>query len=167
MANKELSMAKCLCTGDTLGQHYWGGFKEGVGAAFQKCRHCQCQFQRMQTDFVEEAYCLRTMEKYGSQCNEIEQAPTQITKKDLQTTYGINFRSPLCQLSTFDVTKQLPQDIMHILLEGTVQNEVQLVLQHYIQAGVTTLPQVNGAISSHPYGYSETRSPERISIFWR
>lgn len=28
-----------MCTGHTLGQHYWGGFKEGVGAAFKKCRH--------------------------------------------------------------------------------------------------------------------------------
>ena len=26
-----------MCTGDTLGQHLWGGFKEGVGFAFQKC----------------------------------------------------------------------------------------------------------------------------------
>ena len=38
----------CMCTGDTLGQHYWGGYKEGVGAAFSKCRHCQCVFEQMQ-----------------------------------------------------------------------------------------------------------------------
>ena len=47
-----------MCTGDTLGQHYCGGYKEGVGAAFQKCRNCQCTFEQMQTDFLEEAMTL-------------------------------------------------------------------------------------------------------------
>jgi hypothetical protein len=51
--------------------------------------------------------------------------------------------------------KQLPQDIMHTLLEGTVQYEIRLVLLHYIQLGTTTLSQINGAITSHRYGYSE------------
>ena len=40
-----------MCNGDTLGQHYWGGYKEGVGAAFSKCRHCQCAFEQMQQEF--------------------------------------------------------------------------------------------------------------------
>ena len=144
-----------MCTGDTLGQHYWGGFKEGVGAAFQKCRHCQCAFNEMQFNFLEEDFILRTKETYTAQCDAIEQAPTATVQKDLQTTYGITRRSVLCQLPTFDVTKQLPQDIMHTVLEGVVQYEVRLVLQHYIQSGVTTLSQINGAINSHEYGYSE------------
>ena len=41
------------------------------------------------------------------------------------------------------------------VLEGAVQYEVRLVLQHYIQSGVTTLSQINGAITSVEYGYSE------------
>ena len=44
---------------------------------------------------------------------------------------------------------------MHSVLEGVVQYEVRLVLQHYIQFGVTTLSQINGAITSIKYGYSE------------
>ena len=36
-----------MCNGDTLGQHYWGRFKEGVGAAFKKFRHCQCAFNQI------------------------------------------------------------------------------------------------------------------------
>lgn len=55
----------------------------------------------------------------------------------------------------FDVTKQLPQDIMHTILEGTVQYEIRLVLLHYIQSGAVTLSQINGAITSFDYGYSE------------
>ena len=144
-----------MCTGDTLSQHYWGGFKEGVGAAFQKCRHCQCAFSEMQSEFLEESFILRTKETYTAQCDAIEQAPTVNVQKDLQTAYGITKRSVLCQLPTFDVTKQLPQDIMHTLLEGVVQYEVRLVILHYIQSGVTTLCQINGAITSIEYGYSE------------
>ncbi|XP_028417997.1 uncharacterized protein LOC114542721 [Dendronephthya gigantea] len=144
-----------LCAGDTLGQHYLGGFKEGVGVAFQKCRHCQCSFEQMQTDFLEEEFNLRTKENYSEQFDAIEQAPTPIVQKDLRTTYGLTQRSSLCQLPTFDVTQQLPQDIMHTLLEGVVQYEVRLVLLHYLQSGQTSLSEINGAILSHEYGYSE------------
>ena len=39
------------CTGDTLGKNLWGGFKEGVGVAFQKCRNSFCNFDNMEEDF--------------------------------------------------------------------------------------------------------------------
>ena len=69
-----------MCTGVTLGQHYWGGCKEGVGAAFQKCRNCQCTFEQMQTNFREEAFNPRTKETYNFQCDAIKQAPTPFRK---------------------------------------------------------------------------------------
>ena len=111
-----------ICAGDTLGQHYWGGYKEGVGVAFQKCRHCQCTFEQMQRDFLEEAFVLRTMETYSAQFDAIEQAPTLNVQNDLKTTYGLTTRSSLCQLPTFDVTQQLPQDIMQNLLNSIFHN---------------------------------------------
>lgn len=157
-----------ICAGDTLGQHYWGGYKEGVGVAFQKCRHCQCAFEQMQRDFLEEAFVLRTMETYSAQFDAIEQAPTLNVQNDLKTTYGLTTRSSLCQLPTFDVTQQLPQDIMHTLLEGVVQYEVRLVLLHYIQSSQTSLSEINGAILSHEYGYSEISDkpiPLRDTVF--
>ena len=49
-----------VCTGDTLGQHLWAGFKEGVGVSFQKCRHCYIDFDTMQTMFEEDERTLRT-----------------------------------------------------------------------------------------------------------
>lgn len=81
----------------------------------------------MQKEFLEEAFTLRTMESYDRECDDIEEAPTDAVRNDLCTTYGINKRSPLCDLPDFDVTKQLPQDIMHTLLEGTVQYELRFV----------------------------------------
>lgn len=37
--------------GDTLAQHELAGFKEGVGFAYSKCRHCECTFEEMQRVF--------------------------------------------------------------------------------------------------------------------
>ena len=169
--NKEVEMfgKVLICTGDTLGQHLWGGFKEGVGVAFQKCRSCYCDFEKMQTNFDENLYTLRTKVQYEKDCSRIEEAPNDNVKKDLLITYGINCRSALCELPNFDVTKQLPQDIMHTLLEGTVQYEVRLVLLHFIQNGYFTLKELNGAITSHNYGYSETSDrpgPLRETVFY-
>lgn len=104
------------CTGDTEGQHEWGGYKVGVGFAFQKCRHYQCHYEAMQQSFYEEDFVPRTKESYDRQCREIEEASTEELQCDLQTTYGITQRSPLCDLGCSEVTKQLLQDIMHTLL---------------------------------------------------
>lgn len=84
-------------------------------------------FAKMQLEFVEEAFTLRTQASYDRDCADIEEAPTNAVHDDLCTTYGINKRSCLCNLPDFDVTKQLPQDIMHTLLEGTVQYELRFV----------------------------------------
>ena len=156
------------CTGDTEGQHEWGGFKVGVGLAFQKCRHCQCRYKAMQQYFYEDDFILRTKASYDRQCNDIDEAPSDQVKNDLQTTYGINTRSPLYNLDNFDVTKQLPQDIMHTMLEGVVQYELRHILGYFIRNGHFTLIQLNTAIESHNYGYTEVADkpgPLRESVF--
>ena len=156
------------CTGDTEGQHEWGGYKVGVGFAFQKCRHCQCTYEAMQQSFYEDDFVPRTKDTYDKHCKELEEAPTEQHKHDLGVTYGINHRSPICNLDNFDITKQLPQDIMHTLLEGVVQYELQYILAHYIHNGQFTLVDLNAAISSQNYGYSEISdkpSPLRESVF--
>ena len=157
-----------MCAGDTLGQHYWAGFKEGVGVSFHKCRTCYCTFDNMQTDFVEEAFTLRTQASYNQECTDIEQAPTEAVRNNLRTTYGINRRSALTELPGFNVTKQLPQDTMHTLLEGTVQYEVRMVLLHFIENGDITLTKLNSAILNHNYRYLETSAkpgPLRETVF--
>lgn len=51
---------------------------------------------------------------------------------EFSTTYGINCRSPLNDISNFHVVNQLPQDIMHILLEGVVPYQMSLMLSRFI-----------------------------------
>ena len=50
--NEQIVFGKVvMCQRDTLGQHLWGGFKEGVGGAYQKWRHCFCDFDTLQSFF--------------------------------------------------------------------------------------------------------------------
>jgi hypothetical protein len=146
------------CIGDTEGQHQWGGFKVGVGFAHQKCRNCLCRFEDMQEKFTATQFTLRNLAQYEQHCQDIEDAPTEAMKKDLQTTYGIVDRSILSELSHSDITAQLPQDIMHVLLEGTVQYEVRFILQHFFDSGVITLKQLNTAVEQFSLGYHDEKN---------
>jgi len=135
-----------LCVGDTLGQHLWGGFKEGVGGSFQKCRTCYCLFEPMQEHFCESSFVLRTKEQHGIECTQIENVTSKSAQKDLKRIYGLNQRSPLCELPDFDVTCQLPQDVMHTMLEGVVQYELRLVILNYLNNNIFTLANLNDVI---------------------
>ena len=98
----------------------------------------------------------------------IANAPSEQVKANLRTTYGMNIQSPFCVLTTFDVTKQLPQVLL------TLYSKVMINMKHgwslllYIRNGTLTLDRINDAILSHPYGSSETSSkpgPIRESVF--
>ncbi len=46
--------------------------------------------------------------------------------------YGINRKSLLTEVPHFDICKQMPPDLMHILLEGVIQHTLKYLLRHYI-----------------------------------
>ena len=83
-----------LCNYD-ITEHFWQttlkdcGFKEGVGFAYSKCRHCECSFEDMQINFDEENFEERTIERHVRQCRDIEKASTEYLKNSLKTKYGI------------------------------------------------------------------------------
>ena len=47
-------------------------------------------------------------------------------------TYGVNCRSPLLDLTGFDVTKCLPYDIMHTIFEGVATHHLHALLPYLI-----------------------------------
>lgn len=54
---------------------------------------------------------------------------------------------------------QLPQDVMHILLEGVVKQELQLLLREFIfNKKLFTLSILNARLESFSYGYTELAS---------
>ena len=52
------------------------------------------------------------------------------------------------------MTRQLPQDLMHALLEGIFPLHLQQLLQYILQVSCSmTLQQVNSRIAALPYAY--------------
>lgn len=80
-------------------------------------------------------------------------------------TYGINNASILQQLDNFDVTKCLPFDIMHTVFEGVAVYHLNLLLHYLIDTRKwLSLTELNHAILSHHYGYTECDTkPNKIN----
>ena len=81
----------------------------------------------MQSLFREDLFVSRTKLNYEANCLEIEYAETETEISELQKNYVINKRSYLVNLRDFDITTQLPQDIMHTLLEGQFNMNYELL----------------------------------------
>ena len=74
-------------------------------------------------------------------------------------TYGINYESALNQLSHFHVANsQLPQDIMHVLLEGVVKLELSLLLNYLVSSRYITENLLNDRIENLNYTIDEKRN---------
>ena len=142
---------------DTPASQALGGYKESVGGARRKCRHCMTDWESMQQYFTEEEFMLRDSDWHEQQLHDIENAGSLFLEKYFSKQYGINRRSLLCNLPDFDVTKQLPQDIMHIFLEGILSYELKFLLKHYFDAGLFTLEQLNTKLKNFNYGYSNVK----------
>ena len=75
-------------------------------------------------------------------------------------TYGICYRSSLNDLIYFHVANnQLPQDVMHVLLEGVIPYTIKYTLQNFITSKkYFTLPFLNDQIACFHYSRSESRN---------
>lgn len=102
----------------------------------------KCTFDDMQTHFEENKFIRRTLEKHIRQCQEIDKARTDMLKASLRTD-GIKRRSIVVDFPSFDLIRQTPQDIMHVVLEGVAPVEVKLVLKQLILSGQIELDVFN------------------------
>lgn len=75
-------------------------------------------------------------------------------------TYGVNYHSVLNDLTYFHVAdNQLPQDVMHVLLEGVVPYTIKCMLQSMIcSKHYFTLNLLNERISCFEYSRTESRN---------
>ena len=83
--------------------------------------------------------------------------------------YGVTGTSTLNQLSNFHVVNQLPQDIMHVLLEGVIPFEMTLMLKYFVvDQEYFSIAQLNERIASFSFTQQEARdkpSPIKAQIF--
>ena len=109
--------------------------------------------------FLESKFIQRSPELYDYHCSLLSGPLADFDS----VTYGVNYRRPLNDLAYFHVANhQLPQDIMHILLEGAVPYTLRLVLHHFIsEESYFNLNLLNERITYFKYSYAESRDKPR------
>ena len=160
-----LLLAPC----DTLAAQWLGGFKEGVSFALKGCRTCNASKKQMRETLLEGNFILRDEEEHRQRCHTLEGLSKQ-SRTYWSKMWGINSRSALLDLTDFPICKGLVQDPMHLLQEGLLRYELQLLLYHCIYVeGFFTLETLNALITSFKYSYTDIKnrpSPiEKAHIF--
>ena len=99
---------------------------------------------------------LRTPTSYDYQCSLLN---GPLGSAEL-VTYGINYCSPLNEIDGFHAASgEMPQDIMHVLFEGVLHLELQLMLKHFIyNEHYFSLDTLNARIENFAYGRTESRN---------
>ena len=105
------------------------------------------------------------------------QASTQVTHQEhcrmlqstcadhIATTYGLTRDSILNRSRYFHVTKGLPPDCRHDLLEGTMKYEIKELLKSLTDRRSITLKQINYRIALFPYSSSDAANkPSPITL---
>lgn len=162
---------------DTLASHSMGGFKIGVGFSLRKCRMCLATRDQLSTkvfghtvcgwsslcinslqfDFLQfkaRDFTKRTPETYDYHCALLD---GPLSYED-SITYGVNAPSPLNDIDNFHVINQLPQDIMHILMEGVIPYElVQMLTYFVVNKKYFTIDQLNDRIMCFAYSNQEAK----------
>lgn len=134
---------------DTLAAHQIGGFKEGVGFATQKCRNCMCNFQDMNTKFSEEMFVLRDIDTH------IKEHCSGLTTS---VESGVNRHAAIVDIPYYNIFDSMPQDVMHVLLEGCLPYTLRLVMENFMQRRLFGLEFVNESIRHFDYSYIDVKS---------
>ena len=126
------------------------------------CRQCEASQNDVQNVFHEDECILRTKARLESQYERMESFPT--LAQHYSVNYGLGRKSILSKFPGFQVTEQLPQDLMHILLEGVIPDVVKCLLEYYISKDLITVDQINSRLMEFEYGYSQVKDkPEPIN----
>lgn len=107
---------------------------------------------------MEEDFLLRSIELHDYHLNNIEQ--NEDLHQHFSKEYGINKRSILLDAPYFDVTEQLPQDLMHVILEGSLSRTLYFVVRYFLNNNICSLNEINTFILNFPYGHSELRDKQ-------
>ena len=78
--------------------------------------------------------------------------------KEFSTMYGVTSESPLNELDHFHVVDQLPQDIMHVLLEGVIPYELTLILVYFVTGRrYFSIIQLSDCITKFSFAHQEAK----------
>lgn len=80
--------------------------------------------------------------------------------------YGVTNRSILLDALYCDVTEQIPQDVMHVILDGSLSRTLYFVIHYFLDNNIFTLEGLNAFILDFNYGYSEMKDKPVDQFGW-
>jgi hypothetical protein len=149
--------------GDTLASNFVGGFKEGVAFAHKPCRSCLGTKDSIKASFDERDFVLRDRFSHAQHCAAVDDEElTKDEKLFWSREYGVMGRSVLTDIETFDVTKCMVQDLMHVGIEGLLELEIRHFLIYLTKSRCITLKKLNDKLSMFDYGHLKKDKPSLI-----
>ena len=135
---------------DNLAAHALGGYYCNFSTVQRFCRFCNCLKSQLDEGIVSsQNFVARSKEAYDAQVTAVE------LDSNVSSLYGIKSRSCLNCLSFFHCVNGLPPDLAHDLFEGFAVDVVSNVVVYCIRQSFFTLTQLNDAIISFKYSFSD------------
>ena len=83
---------------------------------------------------------MRTKQDHVKHCEYITRPGTSNSERlHFSKVYSVNRASILMELADFDITRQLPRDLMHVLLEGVFPYHMKQLLRYVIDSNLLIL----------------------------
>ncbi|KAL3249610.1 hypothetical protein MRX96_055828 [Rhipicephalus microplus] len=117
-------------SGDNLSMNRLGGFTCSFSRG-RPCRFCTSPNSAFNTAFHESDVKVRNLPLHQNHV-----ASAKINRQLGTALYGVKDESPLTDVAYFDVTVQLPPDLMHDVLEGAIPHVLRHILQGLLRSGV-------------------------------
>ena len=124
---------------DNLSAHSLGGFQRHFNAG-RICRYCMCNWDEMGKSFTESGFTIRNKAVHEYHLDALS------VNEDNGPVYGVLHRCPLLDVSGFDLTTALVPDIMHDLIEGTIQNLILKLVQMAVREKKVSLALLNSRL---------------------
>ncbi len=158
---RTLKVAFPFWKSDNLGAHWFGNYNLSFSAD-QFCRVCLCPFGELHDKIKQFLHA----DSYTWRCpltHDYHVQQASINESNI-SLYGVKKDCILHEyLKTFHVTRGLPPDGPHDLLEGLVPHEVAVALKHFTSKKFFTLNEFNEALDSFPYYHHDaTNKPHAI-----
>ena len=129
------------------------GSKKGWGLLIVNVGHVLATDDEIQKVFIASKCTVRDEEMHSEIVRGLKASSS--VSVHLSVNYGVNRGTVVADINFFRVTKCFPQDIMHVLIEGVLVKEVQLLIKYCLSKNFFSLDQLNQAISTFHYGYHD------------
>lgn len=148
-----------MIVADNLASHQIGGFMESFRAN-RICRFCMLSYTELKSGKFDIASTIkRTKEVYSRHVEVV------LRDQSLATVYGVKTNSVFNKLDYFHVTRGLPSDPMHDLLEGVIPKVWGEVLTCFVQRKLVSLNQLNHDLKHFRYKGSD-KSKIPAPLIW-